>query len=287
MQDLKQKHAVITGGASGIGRAIAERLLEEEARVTVADVEQSALDKAVAEMRESGGEVTGVVTDVSSFESVQELERRATETYGLVHILCNNAGVGPQEDAPIWDLPLSDWGWTFSVNVWGVVHGIKAFLPAMLAHGEEGHVVNTSSGNGGLILVPWTPIYSTSKSAVSTLTETLHLQLLQAGARIRASVLYPGPNMVSSNIFTAVRNRPERYKREVPQVLPPLTLEAVKEMLGGNVETTEPVEVAEHFLEGIRNDAYYILPGSQRLDAAVRERTENVLQRRNPQPAPM
>ena len=124
---------------------------------------------------------------------------------------------------PLWELPLSDWRWTIDVNLWGVIHGCKAFIPGMLAHGEEGHVVNTSSGNGGLIVLPFTPIYSTSKAAVSALTEVLHHQL--AATKLHASVLYPGPNVVATNIFSASRNRSADYARGQDQIMPPITLD--------------------------------------------------------------
>jgi NAD(P)-dependent dehydrogenase (short-subunit alcohol dehydrogenase family) len=282
VRELAGKHAVVTGGASGIGRAIVARLARERMRIVVADVEPKAIDAAVAELRAAGAEVTGVVTDVSRFESVQALERRAVETYGPVHLLCNNAGVGAQEDVPLWELPLSDWRWTFDVNVWGVIHGLKAFLPGMIAHGEEGHVVNTSSGNGGLIVLPFTPIYSTSKAAVSALTEVLHHQL--AVTKIKASVLYPGPNVVATNIFSASRNRPAAHAREQAQVMPPITLEGLKEMFGGKLEITQPDEVAEAFIAGVKSDAYYILPRNERTDAGVRARFESVMARTNPEP---
>jgi NAD(P)-dependent dehydrogenase (short-subunit alcohol dehydrogenase family) len=284
MRELRGKTAVVTGGASGIGRALVERFSGEGMRVVIADVEATALDRTVAELRARGADVSGIVTDVSRFESVQELEQHATETYGPVHLLCNNAGVGAQEDVPLWNLPLSDWRWTFSVNIWGVIHGIKAFVPGMLAHGEEGHVVNTSSGNGGLILLPFTPIYSTSKSAVSTLTEVLHFQLTQMGAKIRASVLYPGPNVVATNIFTASRNRPAEYAREAPQAMPPITLDVLRDMFGGKLEITKPEEVAAYALDGIRRDAFFLLPPNERTDAGVRQRMECILTRQDPRP---
>jgi len=284
MRELRGKTAVVTGGASGIGRALVERFCSDGMHVVIADVEVNALESAVRDLRAKGAEVTGVVTDVTRFESVQELERHATETYGPVHILCNNAGVGAQEDVPLWDLPLSDWRWTFSVNIWGVIHGVKAFVPNMLAHGQEGHVINTSSGNGGLILLPFTPIYSTSKSAVSAFTEVLHFQLSQMGAKIRASVLYPGPNVVATNIFTASRNRSTEYAREVPQATPPITLDVLKEMFGGKLEITQPEKVAEYALEGILRDAFFLLPPSERIDQGVRRRAESILKRENPQP---
>jgi len=287
MRDFREKVAVITGGASGIGRAMAERFAREGMNLVLADVEAPALEEAVAALRAQGTDAIGVVTDVSKLESVEALAARAREAFGDVHVLCNNAGIGAHEDVPIWDLPLSDWRWTLAVNVWGVIHGIKAFVPAMMAHGEPGHVVNTSSGNGGLIVLPSTPIYATSKSAVSTITEALHYQLAQHGSKIKASVLYPGPHMVASNIFTAWRNRLPEYERETAQVAPPMTLEAIKEMAtqaGIDLQTTEPAEVAEHVIEGLRADRYFILPPSEQGDARFRERMENVLARRDPEP---
>jgi NAD(P)-dependent dehydrogenase (short-subunit alcohol dehydrogenase family) len=287
MRDFGGRVAVVTGGASGVGRAIAERLAREGMRLVLADVEAPALEATVAVLRGAGAEAIGVVTDVTSFESVQALERAAVAAYGRVHVLCNNAGVGAHEDVPIWELPLSDWRWTLDVNLWGVIHGVKAFVPGMLAHGDEGHVVNTSSGNGGLIIIPTTPIYATSKSAVSALTEALHYQLVGLGTRIRASVLYPGPHIVASSIFTAVRNRLPRYTREVPQVMPPMTLEAIlqlAEAAGTRLQTTEPAEVAEHLLEGLRAERYFILPPSAEGDRRVRARMEAILERRTPEP---
>jgi len=286
MKNFNGKVAVVTGGASGIGRALAQRFAREGMKLVVADVEKGALDEAVGELKAGGANAIGVVTDVSKYESVQALAARATDAFGKVHVLCNNAGVGAFEDVPVWDLPLEDWRWTFSVNVWGVIHGIKAFVPGMLAHGEEGHVMNTSSGNGGLIVLPNTPIYATSKSAVSTVTEALHYQLVQQGAKIKASVLYPGPHIVASNIFTAGRNRPAELARKTPQGPPP-SLEAIKEMVsqaGIELRTTEPEEVAEHAMTGLREDRYFILPASDEGDRRLRERMEAILARRDPEP---
>ncbi len=286
MTDFSGKTAVVTGGASGIGRALGESFLAEGMNVVLADVEQAALDRTVAEL--SGrGQVVGIECDVTSFDSVANLEREAVGHFGKVHVLCNNAGVGAHEDVPLWDLPLNDWRWTLEVNLWGVIHGVKAFLPGMIAHGEAGHVVNTSSGNGGLILLPTTPIYSTSKAAVSCLTEALHLQLAMQQSAIRAHVLYPGPYIVASNIFDARRNRPERLAREVPQVAPPVSLEdigKIYEQMGREFQTTTPAEVAAHALEGLRADRYYILPWTAEGEARLRARVEGILDRADPVP---
>jgi NAD(P)-dependent dehydrogenase (short-subunit alcohol dehydrogenase family) len=287
MQDFKGKTAVITGGASGIGLAIALRLARERMNIVLADVEAGALESAVKTIAATGVEACGIVTDVSDFDSVTSLAERAREHFGNIHVLCNNAGVGAMEDLPVWELPLNDWRWTINVNLWGVIHGIKAFVGDMVAHGEPGHVINTSSGNGGLIVLPNTPIYATSKAAVSTVTEALHYQLVQSGSSIKASVLYPGPHIVASNIFTAARNRPTELERDTPPDGPPLTLETIKELAAGagiTLESTEPEEVAENFMEGLRNDAYFILPPSKDGDARVKARMQAILDRTDPEP---
>jgi NAD(P)-dependent dehydrogenase (short-subunit alcohol dehydrogenase family) len=200
-------------------------------------------------------------------------------------LLFNNAGVGAHEDVPIWELPLNDWRWVLGVNVWGVIHGIKAFVPGMLAHGEPGHGVNTSSGNGGLVVVPTTPSYSASKAAVSMMTETLHLQLLMNQAKLMAHVLYPGPHIVASNIFDAKRNRPAELAREKPQVAPPVTLDMLKQFAaaqGRAFEATTPEEVAEHTYRGVVRGDYFILPTTPESEARMRERFAGVLAKKNP-----
>jgi NAD(P)-dependent dehydrogenase (short-subunit alcohol dehydrogenase family) len=287
MKDFRGKTAVVTGGASGIGNAIAHALAREGAKLVLADIERNALDEATRALESAGAEAIGVRTDVTKWESVEALEKAAVAAFGKVHIYVGNAGVGAHEDVPMWQLPLSDWRWCVDVNVWGIIHGIKAFLPGMLAHGEEGHVVHTSSGNGGLIMIPTTPIYSATKAAVSAITESLHLQLVMQGAKIRAHVLYPGPHIVASNIFTAVRNRTEPYKREVDQVAPPITLEGLGQMfeaMGRRLETTSPAEVAEHAMEGLRDDRFYILPWTDEGKTRFRERVEGILETKNPEP---
>ncbi len=279
--------AVITGGASGIGRALGARFARAGATIVLLDVEAKALEAAVAGLRAAGANASGVVCDVTKFESVQAAEREVIARHGKVHLLFNNAGVGAHEDVPIWELPLNDWRWVFAVNVWGVVHGIKAFVPGMLAHGEAGHVINTSSGNGGLIVVPSTPSYSASKAAVSMITETLHLQLALQQARLKAHVLYPGPHIVSSGIFDAKRNRPAEFAREAPQVAPAVTLEMLKQFAasqGRAFEATTPEEVAEHAHQGIARGDYFILPMTAEGEARMRARFEGVLARKDPTP---
>jgi len=293
--ELKGRVAVITGGASGIGRAMAATFADQGMKVVIADIEEAALNKTVSELRKSlgttdggsGGSINGLCCDITSYDSVVSLEKQVRELHGNVHILCNNAGVGPQEDVPLWELPLSDWRWTLDVNVWGVIHGIKAFVPGMIAHSEPGHVVNTSSGNGGLILLPTTPIYSASKATVSSITESHHLQLSMQNAAIHAHVLYPGPHIVNTNIFDARRNRLKRYEREVEQASDPVTLAGIEEIyvsMGRKFETTQPEEVAAHALKAILDDSYYILPWSNEGEALLRSRVDGIFARRNPEP---
>jgi NAD(P)-dependent dehydrogenase (short-subunit alcohol dehydrogenase family) len=283
--DLSGRVAVVTGGASGIGRAIGARFARAGATIVLLDVEARALDAAVAALRSEGASASGVVCDVSKYESVEAAAREVVARHGRVHLLFNNAGVGAHEDVPIWELPLNDWRWVFEVNVFGVIHGIKAFVPGMLAHDEPGHVVNTSSGNGGLIVVPTTPSYSASKAAVSMITETLHLQFLMKRAKLRAHVLYPGPHIVASNIFDAKRNRPAELAREKPQVAPPVTLDMLRRLAasqGRAFEATSCEEVAEHAYQGVLHGDYFILPTTPESEARMRDRFEGVLAKKNP-----
>jgi NAD(P)-dependent dehydrogenase (short-subunit alcohol dehydrogenase family) len=196
MEELAGRVAVVTGGAGGVGRALGERFAAEGMRVVLADVFAEPLEEAVAAVRDRGAEAIGVVTDVSDLASVEHLADAAYDAFGAVHVLCNNAGVGAGAEGHIWDHTPNDWGWGLAVNLWGVIHGIKAFVPRMLEAGEEGHVVNTSSGNGGIAPLTSTAIYATTKAAVTTVTEVLYGQLRAVGSPIGASVLFPGPKVL-------------------------------------------------------------------------------------------
>jgi NAD(P)-dependent dehydrogenase (short-subunit alcohol dehydrogenase family) len=285
MKRLDGRVAVVTGGASGIGRAMGERFAREGMRVVLADVEQPALDATVADLRGDGLEVTGVVTDVSRQESVEGLRDRALDAYGAVHVLCNNAGIGAGAEGPVWEHERNDWAWALAVNLWGVIHGINAFVPAMLAHGDEGHVVNTSSNNGGISPLPGTPQYAVTKGAVVTLTECLYAQLQDAGARIGASVLFPGPHMLRTRLFESWRNRPAEFAKERPRTTPYVTIEQYEEIMqaaGEEVEYTSVEEVAGRVVDAVRAGDFWILPPSERTDEHVRARAESMLKRENP-----
>jgi NAD(P)-dependent dehydrogenase (short-subunit alcohol dehydrogenase family) len=198
MQHLAGKVAVVTGGASGIGKSIATRLIATGMQVVIADIEQTALTRTAAELG-----ALGIRTDVTSFDSVQSLADEVHQRFGCCHLFCNNAGVA--STANIADMALSDWTWLLSVNLWGSIHGIKAFLPLLKANADGGHLVNTASV-AGLHVTPGLGAYTVSKFAVLALSETLALELQAEGSRVGVTVLCPGP--VSTNLGRSQRNRP-------------------------------------------------------------------------------
>jgi NAD(P)-dependent dehydrogenase (short-subunit alcohol dehydrogenase family) len=281
MKDFKGKVAVITGGASGVGRAIGERLGREGARLVLADIERGALDKTVAEMATQGIEAIGHVTDVTKFDSVQALVERSFDHYGAVHLLFNNAGVGPGEAMTLWDTDLNTWAWGFNVNVWGVVHGLKAFMPRLVAQNQEAHVINTTSSNGGLYMLPNTPVYAATKAAVSAMTEVLHFQLQGQGSPVKVSCLFPGPHIVRTGLFNSDRVRPADLPADPNRMdLGIRTAEDLQTMManfGMNIEITTPEEVAEYVYQGLLKDDYWILPQTEKSKTALRARMEGML----------
>jgi NAD(P)-dependent dehydrogenase (short-subunit alcohol dehydrogenase family) len=285
MQQLAGKVAVVTGGASGIGLAMGERFAAEGMRVVLADVEPGALARAVDGLAAKGLDVAGVVTDVASYDSVEALREKALALYGAVHVVCNNAGIGAGAEGPLWEHELNDWRWAMNVNVWGVIHGINAFVPAMVANGEEGHVVNTSSGNGGISPLPGTPQYAVTKAAVLTLTECLYAQLLEAGGRIKASVLFPGPHMLRTGLFESWRNRPDSLAKTKPRKTPYITIDDYEKLMadaGVEVQYTPVGEVADRVVGALRSGDFWILPPSERTDESIRARADSMLKREDP-----
>ncbi len=248
---FKGKTAVVTGGASGIGRGLAERFIAEGMNVVIADIEKGALETTAAEIG-----AYGVMTDVSDLNSVRALADATLDKFGAVHLVCNNAGIGPM--ARIKDLTIEDWQWMLGVNLWGVVHGVHVFLPILLGNPDGGWIVNTAS-MGGLAALPALGAYATAKFGVAGLTETLAIELKEDGAKVGATLLCPGP--IRSNLGTSSRNRPTaladgrladvdltglaRYKNAVPWKEPAFAAEIVVKALrnGDLYAVTHPEQV--------------------------------------------
>jgi NAD(P)-dependent dehydrogenase (short-subunit alcohol dehydrogenase family) len=249
MELTEGQTAVVTGAASGMGRAFAERFGALGMNVVLADVEEPRLVEVAGQMRESGASVLPVVADVASGESVDALAAKAFDTFGAVHVLCNNAGVGG--GGPIAELTTNDWEWVLGVNLWGVIHGLRAFLPTMLAGGEPGHIVNTAS-MAGMIAGPMMGPYNATKFAVVAISETLRAELDMTSARVGVSVLCPG--FVNTDIMDSARNRPASLAgRDTPA--DPEQRAAFKSMLESG---RQPAEVAEMVERGIRENKLYI-----------------------------
>ncbi len=284
MRDFRDRVAVITGGASGVGRALGVRLATEGARVVLADIDQARLDATAAEIAaDTGAQVVGIKVDVTKAESVDALADAVYDRFGAAHLVFNNAGVGLGEaQRTFWDLPVNDWHWGFDVNVFGVVYGIRSFVPRMLAGGEEGVIINTSSGNGGLRSLPNTPIYAASKAAVTSMSEVLHQQFLREGDKLRAAVLFPGPHVVNTSILASKRNRPDGYGAADDNKPAYETMEDLVRTTGLKMALTEPEEVAAFALEGVREGRFWLLPESAENDTKLRERMDNILERSNP-----
>lgn len=275
MKEFAGKTAVVTGGASGIGYALAERFAAARMQVVLADIQKDALDRAVQQLEAKQTRVIGVVADTMQKASVEALAQAAIDAFGKVHILCNNAGVASTRNAMgtgIWEVPDEDWRWVLGVNLHGVVHGLQAFIPHMLAHGEEGHVVNTASLAG---LLPGGGTYGVSKHGVVALTETLCNDLRVRNAKIGASVLCPG--MVSTNIFDAERNRPDAL-RNAGEGLPEAIREAGRAALAAG---KTPAEVADIVFKGIEAGSLYILPHPA-WDRYLQRRFDAILARGGP-----
>ncbi len=277
MRAFAGRVAVVTGAASGMGRAFARRFAEEGMRVVLADVEREALDRTVAELRAQGHQVTGVPTDVMSRASVQDLARATLDVYGKVHLVCNNAGVEGYLDGAIWEATERDWRWTMGVNFWGVVHGVETFLPILLAQGEEGHVVNTASMTA---VVRATNMYAITKQAVLAYSETVYGHLRERGARVGISVLCPG--IVATQLFLGSRNRPRELRNEQE---PPGAAEGAelrRRMHQRLAAGMPPAEVAEILVRAVREERFYVLTDHE-WDERIRRRTEDVLRGRNPE----
>jgi NAD(P)-dependent dehydrogenase (short-subunit alcohol dehydrogenase family) len=278
MREFKDKVAVVTGAASGIGRAIAERLAAEGMKVVLADIEQGALAQTESEMKAKGATVLAVPTDVSKAGDVEALAEKAVDAFGAVHVLCNNAGVTPPT-GPSWERTVADWQWVLGVNLWGVIHGIRVFVPIMLAQDSEGHIVNTASG-AGLHSRLWLAIYCVTKHAVVTLSETLYHELTLTGSKLKVSVLCPA--YVNTRIADSDRNRLAELRNDPAQETRSAQEEAMEQAFRQLLATgLTPEQVADHVFNAIRDEKFYIITHPETKDR-VRARMEDILEERNP-----
>ncbi len=259
MRDLKGKVAVVTGAASGIGRAMAERFAREGMKIVLADVEAAPLAQARDEIGRGGVEAIAVRTDVSRWDQVRELARQTFDAFGTAHVICNNAGIGAN-GAAAWETPAADWEWTIGVNLWGVINGVRAFVPRLVEQGE-GHVVNTAS-IAGLVTVPGMAPYCVTKQGVVALSECLHHDLtLKAGGKVKVSVLCPA--WVKTKISESDRNRPASLPR-AERKEPTDQERAIDGALRAAVANGIPPEaVAEKVLRAIVEERFWILTHSK------------------------
>ena len=279
MQQLQGRVAVITGAASGIGLALAQACAREGMKLVLADIETDPLLRVQAQLRAEGVAAVAQTADVMDEAQVIALADTAYREFGAVHLLCNNAGVAaPALRAPSWETSAAEWQWVLGVNLMGVAHGVRAFVPRMLAGGDEGHVVNTASV-AGLISGPGP--YFASKHGVVCLSEALYKELRAAGARLSASVLCPG--LVHTAILDAERNRPAAFG---PRTDLQSASASVRQAAASFRESLQsgyaPSQVADAVLDGVRADRFYIVPAQPPLVDLVRLRLQDILEGRNP-----
>ena len=257
------KVAVITGAASGIGLALARRAADGGMRLVLADVEAPTLATAAAGLQAGGTDVLPVVTDVARETDVAALADAAFERFGAVHLLCNNAGVFTPR-TPLWEQQAVDWQWVLGVNLWGIIHAIRAFVPRMLLQQEESHIVNTAS-EASFTIRAGTAAYNTSKHAVLALSESLQVELAQAGAPVKVHALCPAG--VSTRILDAERNRPAQLRRPGE---PPFDPTRTRPLDG-----LDPAAVADSVFSAIDASQFYVFPHPEVIDW-VRQRMERV-----------
>ena len=272
MKDFKDRIAVVTGAASGIGLSLCRAFAQREMKVVMADIEAPALHDAAKTLETQGAKVLPVVTDVSKAGDVENLAEETLREFGAVHIVCNNAGV--ISGGTLWQAPIADYEWQLGVNLWGVIYGIQTFVPIMLKQETEGHIVNTAS-MAALTSLPYAGIYHMTKHAVLGLTESLYHELTFSGAKVKVSVLCP--ELIRTRIAFADRNRPSRAPTP-PTPEHDLVVNALTE---GMKKGVSPDIIAERVLRGIEEERFYILSDDDWRRAA-NLRMDDIREGRNP-----
>ena len=283
MQDFTGKLAVITGGASGVGRSLAFALGAEGARALIADVDEQGLETTRAELIEKGIDAHCQRCDVSRQEDLDALAATAFDDLGGAHLVFANAGISAGEAGNLWEYSTHDWQWTFNVNFWGAIHSINAFMPRLVAQGEEAHLAITGSGNGAFIVYPDQPVYTATKAAIQAVTEALHIQTRNQESPVQIHALFPGPHIVDTGIFNSDRVRPQEFEK--PEGTPETGINSAEdlrklmEFMGQKLVTTHPDEVAQTAIRGIRDSQFWIAPLNPGVKDKIRARFDSILDR--------
>jgi NAD(P)-dependent dehydrogenase (short-subunit alcohol dehydrogenase family) len=277
VKTFRDRVAVVTGAASGIGLALAERFAAEGMKIVMADVEADALERAAAALRGRAAAVLATRVDVARAEDVERLARETYAAFGAAHVVCNNAGVAVI--GAVHEHSLADWQWVMGVNLWGVIHGVRAFVPRMLAGGDEGHIVNTAS-MAGLTTAPFMSVYDVTKHGVVALSESMYKEFTATGAPIGVSVVCPG--LINTSIMRSSRNRPAELAEEGKAG--PMA-QAFGQGLADRLTTGyPPSKVAEQVFHGIHDKRFYIVPAQPEVRQRATIRAQDIIELRNPTP---
>lgn len=290
MKDFTNKVAVITGGASGVGRSLAFAFGRRGAKIAVGDVDKNAMAQIKEDLAAENIEAIVEFCDVTSVDSLNAIADKAEKELGGLDLVFANAGIGAGETGPMWEYSEKDWQWTINVNIWGVINSINAFMPRLVAAGKEAHFVVTGSGNGAYTILPDVPIYTATKAAVHAITENLHYQVQAAQSPVKVSALFPGPHVVDTGLFNSGRVRPEDLKKEGVEGNQSgiNSVDDMKKMaaeFGIEIQTTHPDEVAARALKGIENDEFWLLETTEQTDEKIQARATMILNRTTPVPA--
>jgi NAD(P)-dependent dehydrogenase (short-subunit alcohol dehydrogenase family) len=266
VEQLSGRVAVITGAGGGIGRALALRLASEGMRLALADVDTETLRTTAGLAEAVGAQVLAVPTDVRDAEAVDRLAAATVAEFGAVHVVCNNAGVSRMGSA--WEVGLDDWKWVLDVGLWGVIHGVRSFLPHLLAQADGGHVVNTAS-IGGLVSAPYIGPYTAAKHAVVGLSKSLRRELRDQGANIGVTVVCPGAVLTDMD--------PNTPRPDAPKQLSPPARRMAERSRATKHEGIPPEDVAELVVTAIREGHFYVLPNGSKFLPAIRAEFDEVL----------
>jgi NAD(P)-dependent dehydrogenase (short-subunit alcohol dehydrogenase family) len=285
VQDFTGKVAVITGGASGVGRSLAFALGRLGARIVVADVDANAMEAMARDTAAAGIETITQRCDVTAAADCEALADAALTAFGRIDLVFANAGVGAGEGGPMWTYSMKDWQWCFNVNVWGVVNTINAFMPRLVARNEEAHFVVTGSGNGAFVVLPDAPVYTASKAAVQAITENLYYQSVAMKSPVQVHALFPGPHVVDTGLFDSDRVRPEEFARAEAKSSGISSVDDMRRMMeqyGMELKTTHPDDVAQAAIAGIIAGKFWICPRTEESLAKYLARVESIRTLENP-----